>query len=45
MGEKPEEKIQEPNVGFSMASFYLEPRTQKNKTSPAVLSITNVTQA
>jgi CCR4-NOT transcriptional complex subunit CAF120 len=45
MGEKQEEKIQEPNVGFSMASFYPEPRTQKNKTSPAVLSITNVTQA
>jgi CCR4-NOT transcriptional complex subunit CAF120 len=44
-GNKPSETVQEPNTGISMASFYLEPRTQKNKTSPAVLTITNVTQA
>lgn len=37
--------IQEPNTGVSMASFYLEPRTPKNKTMPAVLTITNITQA
>lgn len=45
MGDKQPETIQEPNTGVSMASFYLEPRTVKNKTSVAVLNITNITQA
>jgi len=44
-GEKDKEVVQEPNTGVSMASFYLEPRTVKNKTSVAVLTITDVTQA
>jgi len=43
--DKLPEPIQEPNTGVSMASFYLEPRTPKNKTSPAALTITNITQA
>ena len=43
--EKQSEQIQEPNTGVNMASFYLEPRTSKNRTIPAVLTITNVTQA
>ena len=45
LGEKEKEVVQEPNTGVSMASFYLEPRTMKNKTSVAVLTITNVSQA
>ena len=45
LGEKEKEVVQEPNTGVSMASFYLEPRTLKNKTSVAVLTITSVTQA
>ena len=48
LGEKEKDKdvVQEPNTGQKMASFYLEPRTQKNQTSnTAVLTITNVTQA
>lgn len=44
-GDKEKEVVQEPNTGVSMASFYLEPRTPKNKTSVAVLTITNITQA
>lgn len=44
-GEKEKEVIQEPNTGISMASFYTEPRTVKNKTTPAALTITAVTQA
>jgi CCR4-NOT transcriptional complex subunit CAF120 len=44
-GDKEPEQIQEPNTGIAMASFYLEQRTVKNKTSPAVLTITNITQA
>ncbi|KAK4683561.1 hypothetical protein P7C73_g6682, partial [Tremellales sp. Uapishka_1] len=43
--DKPAEVVQEPNTGVTMASFYLEPRTPKNRTSVAVLTITNVTQA
>jgi CCR4-NOT transcriptional complex subunit CAF120 len=43
--EKEKEVVQEPNTGISMASFYLEPRTPKNKTSVAVLTISAVTQA
>ena len=44
--EKDKEVVQEPNTGQKMASFYLEPRTQKNQTSnTAVMTITNVTQA
>ena len=42
--EKPE-PVQEPNTGVSMASFYIEPRTQKNRTTPAVLTITDITQS
>ncbi|KAK8850445.1 hypothetical protein IAR55_004363 [Kwoniella newhampshirensis] len=47
MGEKEKEQpVQEPNTGVSMASFYLEPRTAKNRTSVvSVLTITSVTQA
>ncbi|RXK40642.1 hypothetical protein M231_02099 [Tremella mesenterica] len=47
IGDKAEkEPIQEPNTGETMASFYPEPRTQKNKTTlTSVLTITNVTQA
>ena len=47
LGDKAEkEVVQEPNTGEAMASFYPEPRTQKNRTvSVAVLTITNVTQA
>jgi CCR4-NOT transcriptional complex subunit CAF120 len=44
-GEKQAETIQEPNTGVSMASFYLEPRTIKNKTATAVLTVTSVSQA
>jgi CCR4-NOT transcriptional complex subunit CAF120 len=44
-GEKAPEQIQEPNTGVCMASFYSEQRTVKNKTSPAVLHITNISQA
>ena len=43
--EKLPEPIQEPNTGTSMASFYVEPRTAKNRTSVAVLTMTNVSQA
>ena len=43
--EKQSEPIQEPNTGISMASFYIEPRTAKNRTSAAVLTMTQVTQA
>ena len=43
---KEKEVVQEPNTGQKMASFYLEPRTQKNQTSNVpVLTITNVSQA
>lgn len=47
MGEKQQEApVQEPNTGVSMASFYNEPRTAKNRTSVVpVLTVTNVTQA
>ena len=45
IGEKEKEVVQEPNTGVAMASLYSEPRTPKNKTSVAVLTITNVTQA
>ena len=45
-GDKPQpEVVQEPNTGVNMASFYTEPRTQKNRTTPAVLTITNITQS
>jgi CCR4-NOT transcriptional complex subunit CAF120 len=44
-GDKEKEVVQEPNTGVSMASFYLEQRTPKNKTSVAVLTITDVSQA
>lgn len=44
-GDKEKEVVQEPNTGISMASFYLEPRTSKNKTSIAVLTVTDITQA
>ncbi|WVQ70567.1 hypothetical protein IAR50_000086 [Cryptococcus sp. DSM 104548] len=47
IGSKEEEPApQEPNTGVSMATFYTEPRTAKNKTSVTpVLTITNVSQA
>jgi CCR4-NOT transcriptional complex subunit CAF120 len=44
-GKDGEEVIQEPNTGVPMASFYTEPRTAKNRAMPAVLTISNVTQA
>ena len=45
LGEKEKEVVQELNTGISMASFYTEQRTAKNKLTPAVLTITNVSQA
>ncbi|ODN82846.1 hypothetical protein L202_01107 [Cryptococcus amylolentus CBS 6039] len=45
-GKEEEPAPQEPNTGVSMAAFYTEPRTAKNKTSVTpVLTITNVSQA
>lgn len=44
LGDKQPEVVQEPNTGVAMASFYPEPRTPKNRTIPAVLTINNVTQ-
>lgn len=43
--EKDREVVQEPNTGLPMASFYAEPRTAKNRTTPALLTLSNVTQA
>nr|XP_031860163.1 uncharacterized protein CI109_004295 [Kwoniella shandongensis]KAA5527235.1 hypothetical protein CI109_004295 [Kwoniella shandongensis] len=47
IGDKEKEQtVQEPNTGVSMASFYTEPRTPKNRTSVVpILTVTNVTQA
>ncbi|GMK54440.1 hypothetical protein CspeluHIS016_0110260 [Cutaneotrichosporon spelunceum] len=45
LGHEKHEPIQEPNTGVTMASFYNEPRTAKNRTSSLpVLTVTNVTQ-
>ena len=43
--DKQPEPVQEPNTGVSMASFYNEPRTPKNRTSVAAMTITSITQA
>lgn len=45
LGGKDDEPVNEPNTGVSMASFYIEQRTPKNKTIGPVLNIWNVTQA
>lgn len=44
-GKEEEAPVQEPNTGVSMASFYLEQRTAKNRATAPILTITNVTQA
>lgn len=44
-GKDEEAPVQEPNTGVSMASFYVEQRTAKNRATVPVLTITNVTQA
>jgi hypothetical protein len=44
-GKEEEQPVQEPNTGVTMASFYVEQRTAKNRATAPVLTITNVTQA
>ena len=44
-GKEEEPPVQEPNTGVSMASFYLEQRTPKNRATAPFLTITNVSQA
>ncbi|BEJ16455.1 hypothetical protein CspHIS471_0510600 [Cutaneotrichosporon sp. HIS471] len=45
LGHEKNEPIKEPNTGVTMASFYNEPRTSKNRTSSfPVITVTNVTQ-